>query len=75
MEQGMKWIKCSDRLPEGKILITDGKSIEFGHYDGKNWYIQHKIGDCIKFNGELTHWMPLPRCPEKQSIDNQNETK
>jgi hypothetical protein len=63
----MKWISVAERLPtnDDKVLISDGRSIEFGHLGSTGWNIHFKIGDCIEYNGKLTHWMPLPEAPEK----------
>ncbi len=72
----MKWIKCSDRMPEEdiEVLFTDCEDIECGWIeDGKGLiysygcndrecgYIDDTCGHPFKM--EISHWMPLPELP------------
>lgn len=65
----MKWIKCSDRLPEegqhvlifDKIIYNKIYEKEYGFYDGSlNYYCPVGL---IK---NASHWMPLPQHPKDE---------
>ena len=57
----MKWIKCSDGLPESdeSVLAFDGECQGVSFYDNEygDWEITPRIAI-------ITHWMPLPEPPE-----------
>lgn len=69
----MKWIKCSDRLPEEEmaVLVMDQEMIKAYIKPKIAWY--EFIG-CPKgfyipgtvFRVIVTHWMPLPKPPEME---------
>jgi hypothetical protein len=64
----MEWISVKDRLPEKDIpvLCYDGTYIDVGEY----WYDENDKP--VFFNPPsppkdyITHWMPLPKPPEKK---------
>ena len=76
----MKWIKCSDQIPEKDtpVLIFAGlyygpeeeRMICTAEYDG------HGYWSCVGASGaecedefdykKVTHWMPLPSPPQEQ---------
>ena len=74
----MKWIRCSDRLPEinQQILVYLGN----GPLEGEIFraaFIHYEVGPINRFiieqsccsggrayHNEITHWMPLPGAPE-----------
>jgi len=66
-----KWISVKDRLPEkadwrGDLVLvyTEEGYIHTGLYEGEladEW--PYKFND----SGYITHWMPLPEPPEKES--------
>ena len=62
----MKWIKCSDRLPEEDEWIIAGSSIygsvEMGVRIGNVFTNPDSDYDLIK---GITHWMPLPQPPKE----------
>lgn len=54
----MEWIKCEDRLPEAtkkQVLVFTKFGIEIG------------TGYEIAFWEGVTHWMPLPKPPKKET--------
>ncbi len=60
----MKWIKCSDQLPDDgqQVLATDGKNFHiavYNKYDG----LEHDICDYSCRVKESFYWMPLPEGP------------
>lgn len=63
------WISVEDELPEcgDECLVCFGDSDirpEIDHMD-----IEVEYGDFywVNFDGEVTHWMPLPNAPKEQS--------
>ena len=67
-----KWISVKEKLPEDykPVLAYDGHNMcVYYHIDGKHgwpdnphWtHGKHRVGD-----GEVTHWMPLPKEPTKE---------
>ena len=66
----MKWIKCSDELPEkDKYVLIYGRNgiqvgLRTGNYFDPNLYIWEDYSCCTHEIGEVTHWMPLPEEPE-----------
>ena len=63
----MDWISIKDRVPEQDEnigYVFDGEQIRHNvDYDDGIWYIETWRGNS---SVEVTHWMPLPNCPEKQ---------
>lgn len=76
----MKWIKCSDRMPDlyQWVLVCDSpkgtgepRCIDIYRWDGEKWdYISDDTSNSPTFSdilycmSEVTHWMPLPEKPE-----------
>ena len=67
----MEWIKTSDRLPEEGAWYMCWASLkgcgfqqEILFFDGENEHGIHWLMDG-DFEGEVTHWMPLPSPPEE----------
>lgn len=66
----MKWIKCSERLPEinKSILVTDGTDIWVSYRLNpdiiptcKNSYFSCSCcNNCPQYSTDITKWMPLP---------------
>jgi len=68
----MEWISVKDRLPEKELnyasvdcLFATGKRVLFGYllYSREQW-CEPSNGDYYD-NDMVTHWMPLPKPPEK----------
>ena len=61
----MKWIKCSERMPEDEVLLWNGKFVYMGSltsfYKVREWIIGDDDYRDIDF---FTHWMPLPEGPK-----------
>ncbi len=64
-ENRMKWISVKDRLPENNVeVLTYGKSdIEIENFLNSVFYF-HDDG-CDFPDMTITHWMPLPKPPER----------
>ena len=65
-----EWIPIKDRLPgEVRILTTDGNRIYLTHggriYRTKDR--RYRIPENWGNGADVTHWMPLPHLPEKES--------
>jgi hypothetical protein len=67
--QIMKWIKCSDRMPEGIFQyeycltyssLSREHKILYYLKDENEW---HSGGGATYEFHEITHWMPLPEKP------------
>ncbi len=60
----MKWIKCSEQLPEKNeyVLICDGTSYEVSHWYSPDNKTKHWSTDYVL---KPTHWMPLPEVPDE----------
>lgn len=72
----MEWISVNDKLPEavgGRLLPFDSTAvlayrshpvscvgIEYYEHDSKRW------SDDDQYEGEITHWMPLPEPPKNE---------
>jgi len=64
-----EWIKCSDRVPEGKrevMAYTNKDGILFGMYLDRTQPIGEWVSKYFKWSGDyVTHWMPLPDPPKE----------
>lgn len=62
----MEWISALKKLPDlpGKYLATDGESVEIMEYYGT--LRKHGLWSSYECKTlHVTHWMPLPKPPEK----------
>lgn len=68
------WISCEEQLPEhGRRVLAfingeDGKSVWDGcRWNGKEWEVElePKYEYWVPIGYPVTHWMPLPKEPEK----------
>ncbi len=65
----MKWIKCSDRVPEPHTDVVvfekyrSCETIKIGHRLGCEEY--DWVDDHLFPLDKITHWMPLPNPPEE----------
>lgn len=63
----MKWIKCSERMPEADVSVlalwNGGIQVLFVHSSTGLWD-DGDFWSCIDHD-EVTHWMPLPQPPEE----------
>ncbi len=80
-----QWIRIEDDLPDGPgdIVIAkrkNGQEVKcYYHRDSMLWLSFYYKGTLskfqdyktLKFLDDVTHWMPLPRCPEKQDSSNE----
>ena len=61
----MKWISVKDRLPdvEMEVLVFDGYDIGTGYLkENYEWFLFSE-----NLYIKITHWMPLPEPPKKES--------
>ena len=60
----VKWIPCSERLPESFIyvLCTGRDGIGILRYIGSKWLDDEAL---VYTTNEITHWMPLPEPPKE----------
>ena len=75
-----RWIPVTERLPElipcnagtayseAVIVWTDGKKAMIAVWDGINFLCAADYWEAWGEN--ITHWMPLPACPEDGGNDN-----
>lgn len=67
--ESVKWIKCSDRLPDDEVLLWNGKFVDLGslsNFGGKlEWITDSDSWYDLDY---FTHWMPLPEGP-KDEVD------
>ena len=77
LEQANRWISVKDRLPErGKAVITARQRIvrvEMLMLPSNRWSVD--ISGAVGCFSPVTHWMPLPTPPAKETEaanDNQN---
>jgi hypothetical protein len=71
------WISVKDRLPEadelvicfGRAFCQNGPSVEQGRYNKWGQWQNCEWDGCggYEYFDEVTHWMPLPKPPEKES--------
>jgi len=66
-----KWILCSERMPEKHVEVLAyspywGK-IVVAMWGGEFWLEQWTDDDLEQ--SEISHWMPLPKPPEKEGGD------
>ncbi|EGT3609844.1 DUF551 domain-containing protein [Morganella morganii] len=63
----MKWIKCSEKMPEDRsgVLLWDAdlEEVISGHYSHKTQLFYHH-GHLIE--NEITHWCMPPRPPQQE---------
>jgi len=73
----MKWIKCSDILPEHgeRVLVNYGGIITIGKLDGNKEFFHLDFGGEIEPLREISHWMPLPEPPDDQLISDEEDTQ
>lgn len=75
----MKWIKCSENLPEihKSILVTDGANIWVSYRLNPDIIPTCKTpyfpcaccNSCPEWSTDITHWMLLPIPPSDQQAD------
>lgn len=61
-----EWISVKDRLPNEKtrvlVFVPHGnRKIDIDGMVGRIW---------VRWNGRVTHWMPLPEPPEEEAHTN-----
>jgi len=61
----MDWISIKDRMPdiEDEYLVADSKIVSTLEFRNKKWYSDSL--DVYIPKGRITHWMPLPKPPNK----------
>lgn len=72
-----EWISVKDKLPQkyDRVLVTDGKQVclhykqsgvNFADARGHDLYCSCDLNHdrCDFVEGQITHWMPLPKPPE-----------
>jgi hypothetical protein len=74
----MEWISVKDKLPEidESVLVTDGTEVTTGGYghavyrrqNKKCWYMDNKDWDGMPAKRDITHWMPIPEPPKKETV-------
>ena len=72
----MKWISVEDRLPDHdkKLYSVGVEVLVHGGVSGTAYYGKriNAISQFYKYGAPvdgITHWMPLPPCPEKDDDD------
>ncbi len=61
----MKWIKCSDRLPDKNgwyLVYRKNHELHTSYYKHYGWEDRNSM---VIFFTDITHWMPLPKKPKK----------
>lgn len=65
-----KWIDVKERLPEENtrvlVFLPQERAMKYTSIDtdritGGKW---------VRWNGRITHWMPLPEPPKERGVDN-----
>lgn len=67
----MKWVKCSDKMPEHMIAVFTWGIDRHGQQGGEvNWYLEPPDAQwCHSIRGiHVTHWMPWPEPPIAESV-------
>ena len=60
----MKWIKCSDEMPEKSVNVLIANIYTIGHAKlNSTGFTVIASNDFVPKN-QVTHWMPLPELPE-----------
>ena len=75
----MKWIKCSDRLPDScdVTIVYPNKYHDtaayhrYGKYAGK-WTVDDENG--YEYEVIVTHWMLFPNPPNAKNVEGQIES-
>ncbi|WP_311395826.1 DUF551 domain-containing protein [Escherichia coli] len=70
-----QWIPCSERMPEeeqGSVIGWNAETCEVGEYfydnDEFECFSYYNFCGYHSFNADVvTHWMPLPSSPQKES--------
>lgn len=74
---GKTWITCADYIAHRSVLEEDYMDEQYtdgGEYDEENdccwttsgWYEHNYEPETNwRINSKVTHWMPLPECPNK----------
>lgn len=60
-----EWIGVKDRLPEEKTRVL----VSIPHSDTKIDTDRILGGKWVRWNGHVSHWMPLPEPPEEDARD------
>lgn len=67
-----EWISVKDRLPEWRewVLVTHVGEVDRGRLIEDYGYPRGYYWDVVGYEGliDVTHWMPLPKPPEKKDI-------
>lgn len=65
-----QWVSIKERQPApgSRVLATDGTVVceASVHKDG-HWLRMYRAVWCGEFRSKVTHWMPMPEPPEKES--------
>jgi len=60
-----QWISVEDELPPNKervlLFDSDGFGVLSGRFSNSMWYLEGEKDT----NANITHWMPLPKAPQK----------
>ena len=74
-----KWQPIDTCPPNTHCLVTGGKHVYYGFFDGKNWLVENRgfFGDTADTAESIwmrpskdtppTHWMPLPAAPKPEA--------
>ena len=71
VKAGMRWISVKDRLPDRTMPPRDVlvyHDLNCGMFIDRAWYSheQNKWRSAVGMRLKVTHWMPLPKPPEKE---------
>lgn len=61
------WRSVKDQLPKKNqwVLIWHKEMIDFAWYDDETFFYTPRQPESSRSDSEVTHWMPLPRCPKE----------